>query len=196
MIWTGDDRRSSHLYSDGPERHQVSKVCEDAAVDPVYADEVSKAIAAFVSEHPEKGADLARLTAHVLHQIGDVDAGRAVLVAQSGITRVDSWMVAGDQPVIVVDVMELVAGKGATLETGLFNSLNSILKALWRVGQQFPEGFRVGLRGLSGAATVILGSEAPVRAVQSLIQEIKVHCETWLDRPEGVSPVVFIIDID
>ncbi len=202
MIWTGDEAIDASDVSENPLGRSISAVCESAALDPVHAEEVSLGITAFLREQAVEGenhsVDFARLTAHVLHHIGEEEASRCVLVVNAGVTRVDSWMVAGDVPVIVLDIFELVSGKGACLEAGLFNSLNAVLMALQRVGQQYSEGFRVGLRGVQQSASLILGDAAPACAVQSLSKEVVEHCRARLtgDAGDTEAPVVFSLDME
>jgi hypothetical protein len=187
MIWNADESDpSSRAAVVSRVIEGIAAVCDDPRADMDQAEEVARAVAAYVERSPEtvclESPRLAVLTSRALRSVGRERLASRMLVFGTGLVRSSVWTTAGGARTLVLDFRRIAWRSGECHELALFAALTSLLEYIADAWDETSGRGVLGLSRLSEAAAALAAGKGPSRRRATLAQEIRSHCGGILDR--------------
>jgi hypothetical protein len=164
-------------------RESVLETCGGLLADGETAEEVARAVQAFLDQHGVslvESRHLVVLASRALSAIGSPAAGRRLLVLGAGMVRPSVWEVTGRDSVWALDLRQATLRAEVPLEIALFASLGAVLESFCDVWDPTSGEGVLGLRHLCATAAVLAGK--PGKKSRAAAREIVAACEARLRR--------------
>ncbi len=190
MIWLAAEKGGAR--ESGLTRHvrEVIAAHGGDAMPPDWADEVSKAVSAYVEDGTSAGIyvdsdALVLLTSRAMSSVGQKDAAQRVLVFGCGVVTPSTWELLGSGTTWTLDFGRLTGpASDASLELVFFGSLQAVLASIAEVWDETAGAGTLALRHARAAASSVVGKHKGP-GIQAFVEEIRHTCLAKLHQLAG-----------
>lgn len=200
MIWNDDLAPAGPIVAPPaslrrplPLKHRVRDLLQrcdcDQELPASLVEHVCHALAVYLEDRGHDPGDmplppaLAALLSRALDAVGASTQARKLLVMSSGLVNPTLWLASGEAGLWVLDLRRLTIDSGrCSLELTLFRCLDATVDAIADVWDHRSGLGALGLQGVARSLAVMLNQPSRSAAVQSLTDEVRLHCRLGLEQ--------------